>query len=265
MTDVGWQAVGMGATGSVEVLFDDAQATAIGNPGDYLQRPGFWQGGIGIAACWYGAACSIAERLRERESLLRSIRDDAPAAPAVPVAPEPEPEPVRAPEPEPVAVAAPAPEPPAPAPAPVAAPVASAPAAFDPRRALGRWLGAPEATSVGVKELPALVSANPAIRGCALVDDEGLALSSTLPAGVSDGSLGALATRIFQLLSQSALEVGMEPRDQVLATFGEHTLLITRAKPFLIVTLHASPAVSASLQRRLQRIARALVAAETAG
>ncbi|WP_350597655.1 acyl-CoA dehydrogenase [Pseudomonas sp. 65/3-MNA-CIBAN-0223] len=65
VTDVGWQAVGMGATGSVEVLFDDAQATAIGNPGDYLQRPGFWQGGIGIAACWYGAACSIAERLRE--------------------------------------------------------------------------------------------------------------------------------------------------------------------------------------------------------
>ncbi|MHC8314258.1 acyl-CoA dehydrogenase [Pseudomonas sp. LB3P31] len=65
VTDQGWQAVGMGATGSVEVLFDNAQALAIGNPGDYLQRPGFWQGGIGIAACWYGAACSIAERLRE--------------------------------------------------------------------------------------------------------------------------------------------------------------------------------------------------------
>ncbi|VVM64512.1 hypothetical protein PS662_01477 [Pseudomonas fluorescens] len=64
VTDVGWQAVGMNATGSVEVLFDAAEAQAIGNPGDYLQRPGFWQGGIGIAACWYGAAQSLAERLR---------------------------------------------------------------------------------------------------------------------------------------------------------------------------------------------------------
>jgi alkylation response protein AidB-like acyl-CoA dehydrogenase len=64
VTHDGWQAVGMGATSSVEVLFEGAEAQAIGNPGDYMQRPGFWQGGIGIAACWYGAAQSIAERLR---------------------------------------------------------------------------------------------------------------------------------------------------------------------------------------------------------
>jgi hypothetical protein len=64
ITEQGWQAVGMGATGSVEVLFDGAEAQAIGNPGDYLQRAGFWQGGIGIAACWYGAARQIAEALR---------------------------------------------------------------------------------------------------------------------------------------------------------------------------------------------------------
>lgn len=64
ITDQGGQAVGMSATASVEVLFEGAEAQAIGNPGDYLQRPGFWQGGIGIAACWYGAAQSIAERLR---------------------------------------------------------------------------------------------------------------------------------------------------------------------------------------------------------
>ncbi|MCU1761942.1 acyl-CoA dehydrogenase [Pseudomonas sp. 14P_8.1_Bac3] len=64
VTDQGWQAVGMAATGSVEVLFDGAEAQAIGHPGDYLRRPGFWQGGIGIAACWYGAAQSLAERLR---------------------------------------------------------------------------------------------------------------------------------------------------------------------------------------------------------
>jgi hypothetical protein len=64
VTEQGWQAVGMAATGSVEVLFDGAEAQAIGNPGDYLQRPGFWQGGIGIAACWYGAARQIGEALR---------------------------------------------------------------------------------------------------------------------------------------------------------------------------------------------------------
>lgn len=63
VTDQGWQAIGMAATGSVEVLFDNVEAQAIGNPGDYLQRPGFWHGGIGIAACWYGAAREIAERL----------------------------------------------------------------------------------------------------------------------------------------------------------------------------------------------------------
>lgn len=65
VTDQGWQAVGMGATGSVEVVFDNAEGQAIGKPGDYLQRPGFWQGGIGIAACWYGAARQIAEPLRQ--------------------------------------------------------------------------------------------------------------------------------------------------------------------------------------------------------
>lgn len=66
VTEQGWQAVGMAATGSVEVLFDGAEAQAIGNPGDYLQRPGFWQGGIGIAACWYGAARQIADGLRNQ-------------------------------------------------------------------------------------------------------------------------------------------------------------------------------------------------------
>ncbi|MDB5982197.1 MAG: acyl-CoA dehydrogenase [Pseudomonas sp.] len=67
VTTDGWRAVGMGATGSVEVLFDHAEATVIGAPGDYLSRPGFWQGGIGIAACWYGAACALARHLSLQE------------------------------------------------------------------------------------------------------------------------------------------------------------------------------------------------------
>ncbi|AHC36093.1 MULTISPECIES: acyl-CoA dehydrogenase family protein [Pseudomonas] len=64
VTDEGWNAVGMAATGSVEILFDNALGIAVGAPGDYLARPGFWHGGIGIAACWYGAAQRLAEVLR---------------------------------------------------------------------------------------------------------------------------------------------------------------------------------------------------------
>ena len=61
----GWEAVGMRATASVEVTFKYARATCIGQPGDYLQRPGSWQGAIGIAACWYGAASSLGNYLHQ--------------------------------------------------------------------------------------------------------------------------------------------------------------------------------------------------------
>jgi len=55
----GWQAVGMAGSASVDVIFDNAEARAVGAPGAYLHRPGFWHGGAGIAACWYGAAQAI--------------------------------------------------------------------------------------------------------------------------------------------------------------------------------------------------------------
>ncbi|WP_153788552.1 acyl-CoA dehydrogenase family protein [Pseudomonas sp. EMN2] len=60
-----WQAFGMAATTSVTIAFDDSPGQAIGEPGEYLSRPGFWQGGAGIAACWYGAAEALADYLRE--------------------------------------------------------------------------------------------------------------------------------------------------------------------------------------------------------
>ncbi|QRY77832.1 acyl-CoA dehydrogenase [Pseudomonas sp. PDNC002] len=60
----GWNAVGMAATSSVSVDFDGAMAVCVGGPQEYLERPGFWQGGAGIAACWYGAACRLASYLR---------------------------------------------------------------------------------------------------------------------------------------------------------------------------------------------------------
>ena len=67
VTDEGWQAVGMAASASVDVVFDGALGVAVGLPGDYVRRAGFWHGGAGIAACWYGGALGIA-----REALARS-------------------------------------------------------------------------------------------------------------------------------------------------------------------------------------------------
>ncbi|PNG87766.1 acyl-CoA dehydrogenase [Pseudomonas putida] len=61
-----WQAVGMAATRSVVIEFDDSPGLAIGSPGQYLSRSGFWQGGAGIAACWYGAAEALAGYLHEQ-------------------------------------------------------------------------------------------------------------------------------------------------------------------------------------------------------
>lgn len=55
-----WQAVGMAATVSADIEFADSPGIAVGKPGQYLSRPGFWHGGGGIAACWYGAAEALA-------------------------------------------------------------------------------------------------------------------------------------------------------------------------------------------------------------
>ncbi len=51
-----WQAVGLEATGSVSVLLAQSPAVPVGGPSGYLERAGFWHGGAGVAACWYGGA-----------------------------------------------------------------------------------------------------------------------------------------------------------------------------------------------------------------
>ncbi|QMV73357.1 acyl-CoA dehydrogenase [Comamonas piscis] len=61
----GWEAVGMAASASVDVRFENASATLVGTPGAYLSRPGFQHGGAGIAACWYGASARMAGHLRQ--------------------------------------------------------------------------------------------------------------------------------------------------------------------------------------------------------
>ncbi len=61
-----WQATGMRASDSVDVHFDRVPACVLRDARFYLDRPGFWQGGIGIAACWHGGACAIADALRQQ-------------------------------------------------------------------------------------------------------------------------------------------------------------------------------------------------------
>lgn len=60
-----WQAVGMASSASADVCFDGALGVLVGEPGEYLSRPGFVHGGAGVAACWYGAAAGIASYLRD--------------------------------------------------------------------------------------------------------------------------------------------------------------------------------------------------------
>ncbi|CAM2146120.1 Acyl-CoA oxidase/dehydrogenase middle domain-containing protein [Pararobbsia alpina] len=56
-----WHAVGMAATASADMTFDHARGWVVGEPDAYLSRCGFWHGGAGIAACWYGGALRLAK------------------------------------------------------------------------------------------------------------------------------------------------------------------------------------------------------------
>jgi alkylation response protein AidB-like acyl-CoA dehydrogenase len=56
-----WPAVGMALSESVDVDFDVAVSAdaALGPPGWYVDRPGFWFGSVGVAACWQGGALGL--------------------------------------------------------------------------------------------------------------------------------------------------------------------------------------------------------------
>jgi hypothetical protein len=69
-----WPAVGMADSHSETVTFGGPavpRAGAVGVPGFYLDRPGFWHGAIGVAACWYGGALGLVA------NLLRSLPPDS--------------------------------------------------------------------------------------------------------------------------------------------------------------------------------------------
>ncbi len=61
-----WPAVGMAGSGTYDVAFEDVVVgadAAVGCPGFYLARPGFWVGAAGVAAVWLGGAEGVAETL----------------------------------------------------------------------------------------------------------------------------------------------------------------------------------------------------------
>ncbi len=66
LLDTPWYADGMSAADTVDVRFDDAAAQIVGPERFYLERPGFWQGGAGIAACWHGGTAAAGHALRAR-------------------------------------------------------------------------------------------------------------------------------------------------------------------------------------------------------
>lgn len=61
-----WPAVGMADSQSMTLTFGGPvlpESSRIGGPGFYLDRPGFWFGSVGVAACWYGGAHAAVESL----------------------------------------------------------------------------------------------------------------------------------------------------------------------------------------------------------
>jgi alkylation response protein AidB-like acyl-CoA dehydrogenase len=61
-----WRNAGMAQSDTRSVQFTDAPAIPVGQPDDYLTRPGFWFGAIGVAACWLGGARAVAAPLYRR-------------------------------------------------------------------------------------------------------------------------------------------------------------------------------------------------------
>lgn len=59
-----WVSRGLAAIPSGPIEIEALPALPLGDPGWYVQRPGFAWGGIGVAAVWYGIALAFRERMR---------------------------------------------------------------------------------------------------------------------------------------------------------------------------------------------------------
>ncbi len=63
-----WRNAGMAESDTRSVQFTATPAVAVGSPGEYLTRPGFWHGAAGVAACWLGGARAVSAPLYARAS-----------------------------------------------------------------------------------------------------------------------------------------------------------------------------------------------------
>ena len=63
-----WHSSAMAASRTYDVRIEltAGPETQIGETGFYLQRPGFFPGGVGVAACWVGGAARVADLLHAR-------------------------------------------------------------------------------------------------------------------------------------------------------------------------------------------------------
>jgi hypothetical protein len=61
-----WAGPGMARSDTRSVSFHQTPAQPVGWAGQYLTRPGFWAGAIGVAACWHGGTVSAARPLLDR-------------------------------------------------------------------------------------------------------------------------------------------------------------------------------------------------------
>lgn len=61
-----WPAPGMALIASTTIHATEAAATRLGTTEAYLERPGFWHGGAGIAAVWLGAAGALVAAMQAR-------------------------------------------------------------------------------------------------------------------------------------------------------------------------------------------------------
>ena len=64
LIDSPWHARGLRDIHSPTTAYRDVPARVVGEPGWYLQRPGFAWGAMGVAAIWFGATVAIGRRVR---------------------------------------------------------------------------------------------------------------------------------------------------------------------------------------------------------
>jgi hypothetical protein len=70
--DDAWPVAALRGSDTRSVDFSSVDAVAVGGPGRYVDRPGFWHGAVSVAAVWYGGAVAIARALlqaNERRAL----------------------------------------------------------------------------------------------------------------------------------------------------------------------------------------------------